>query len=709
MAEQNANNVNITGGTISGVAGFGDVSGPASSTDNAIARFDSTTGKLLQNSVVTVGDTGAVTGVTTFAASTSVTTPIVQATSSAGLALRNSAGTSQISMGAGGGDNVTIAVSTNLNGTNAQIDISPTGTGHVHIKPSGSGAVEIAPTSLGTINNMSIGATTASTGRFSDLTDTGLTATRVTYAGTGGNLVDSANLTFNGTTLVANDLTDSSLTAGRVNYNGTGGNFVDSANLTFDGTTLTAAGLSDSGNLTFTGTGNRIRGDFSNATLANRVAFQTTITNGGTRVNSLPNGTSLNSSFDSYNNSDPTNAAYGRFGVTGATEVTIQSAITGTGTYLPLTMFTGGSEKLRLDTSGNLGIGTSSLSAKLTVNGGTGTSQTRFEVSTTEVQEVITNAAQNAYANRLADAAQHIWKITSTEQMRINSSGAVGIGTSSPQGKLTLSNAGASGLEFFVTAPGGGAGTYIQSFNRSGGVYVDTFYYATAHTWRTSASATSMVLDSSGNVGIGTSSPGAYSNQTTLAINGTTYGRLDLMNGGTVRGYLYGGSIGVTLETGGALPVMFATNGTERMRITSTGDVGIGTSSPSQKLDVNGLARLRFSAGTGAGTWLDTTGNANRYFVGTDSTTESWRIFDSVASAQRIVLDSSGNVGIGATANASALLDVQSTTKGVRMPNMTTTQKNAISSPAAGLMVFDTTLAKLCVYSGSAWQTVTSV
>jgi hypothetical protein len=73
-------------------------------------------------------------------------------------------------------------------------------------------------------------------------------------------------------------------------------------------------------------------------------------------------------------------------------------------------------------------------------------------------------------------------------------------------------------------------------------------------------------------------------------------------------------------------------------------------------------------------------------------------------------IDSSGNVGIGTTSpNASAILDAQSTTKGVRMPNMTTTQKNAISSPAAGLMVFDTTLAKLCVYSGSAWQTITSV
>jgi hypothetical protein len=51
-------------------AASGDVYGPASSTDNAVARFDSTTGKLLQNSVVIVGDTGDVTGVGTLSAAT---------------------------------------------------------------------------------------------------------------------------------------------------------------------------------------------------------------------------------------------------------------------------------------------------------------------------------------------------------------------------------------------------------------------------------------------------------------------------------------------------------------------------------------------------------------------------------------------------------------------------------------------------------------
>jgi hypothetical protein len=58
---------------------------------------------------------------------------------------------------------------------------------------------------------------------------------------------------------------------------------------------------------------------------------------------------------------------------------------------------------------------------------------------------------------------------------------------------------------------------------------------------------------------------------------------------------------------------------------------------------------------------------------------------------------------------ASAQLEIVSTTRGFLPPRMTTTQKNAISSPAQGLMVFDTTLVKLCVYSGTAWETITSV
>lgn len=61
------------------------------------------------------------------------------------------------------------------------------------------------------------------------------------------------------------------------------------------------------------------------------------------------------------------------------------------------------------------------------------------------------------------------------------------------------------------------------------------------------------------------------------------------------------------------------------------------------------------------------------------------------------------------TIDASARVQIDSTTKGFLPPRMTTTQKNAIATPATGLVVFDTTLAKLAVYTGAAWETVTSV
>lgn len=68
------------------------------------------------------------------------------------------------------------------------------------------------------------------------------------------------------------------------------------------------------------------------------------------------------------------------------------------------------------------------------------------------------------------------------------------------------------------------------------------------------------------------------------------------------------------------------------------------------------------------------------------------------------------NVGIGTTSpNANAIVDMTSTTKAFMPPRMTTTQKNAIPSPTSGMMVYDSTLNKLCVYGASSWETITSI
>jgi hypothetical protein len=73
------------------------------------------------------------------------------------------------------------------------------------------------------------------------------------------------------------------------------------------------------------------------------------------------------------------------------------------------------------------------------------------------------------------------------------------------------------------------------------------------------------------------------------------------------------------------------------------------------------------------------------------------------AGIQHFRSNSSGtNIGTGGLV-ASARLSVESTTQGFLPPRMTTAQKNAIASPAAGLMVYDTTLNQMSYYNGTAW------
>ena len=163
----------------------------------------------------------AITGGT--ATLTSLATATVQATNSAGLSLKNSAGTTQVNMGAGGGNNLSLNVSTNINGANAQVDISPTGTGHVHIKPTGSGSIEIAPTNAGTLDNLVIGGVTPQA-----ITGTALNSTSFKLTGTGASpytpfaqTFSSAYTDFNGYQLnyIQNDNNGSSASVDYVAYN----------------------------------------------------------------------------------------------------------------------------------------------------------------------------------------------------------------------------------------------------------------------------------------------------------------------------------------------------------------------------------------------------------------------------------------------------------------------------------------------------------
>jgi hypothetical protein len=409
---------------------------------------------------------------------------------------------------------------------------------------------------------------------------------------------------------------------------------------------------------------------------------------------------------------------------------TITNPVTGTGASGQVAFWNGTSSQTGdnglfwNNTNKRLGIGTNAPLSILDVSETASTAFQRLRTTSTsassdvglKIQDGTTGFTNNdgLYLGR-ASAINYLWTYeneplvfgtNNIERIRLNANGNFGIGTNSPIAQLDVATS---------TSP-----------------IISTCIRTTS----TSASTSVGLRIQDGTTGIGTA-------------DGLYLGRASAIN------YLW------TYETE---PLVFGTSNSERMRLFANGNIGINTTTDAGfRLDVIGTARMGTLRLLNLTDTLEFTNTlvrirrvANRMaFDGFDG----FEFVDSNASASRMrIFGTSGNVliqnggtftdagfrldvngtarfsdkiqfgrvnfstndadgqfrivansiiynssGAASLSSSSAAFELVSTTKGFLPPRMTTTQRNAIASPATGLQVFDTTLNQISYYNGTSW------
>ena len=256
---------------------------------------------------------------------------------------------------------------------------------------------------------------------------------------------------------------------------------------------------------------------------------------------------------------DPTNGVY---------YDAIRFPLSNGGTYEDMAFWTNGSsftEKMRITGGGNVGIGSTAPGMQLDVNGtvratafignGAGLTNLVAEGAAGTNTQVQYNSSGN-----MAGSSNFTFNGTNvgigTVQVASNSYllGNVGIGTTTPQGALVVTN--------------GNVG--IGTWTAAGG---------------------NLIVNGGGNVGIGSAWPGQL-----FDVNG------NMRSVGTNEHYFGSDNANGILNsaaTSGDMRIL--TNSLERMRIVNSGNIGIGSTAPGMQLDVNGTVRATAFIGNGAG------------------------------------------------------------------------------------------------------------
>ncbi|MDE1902166.1 MAG: hypothetical protein KGI37_11105 [Alphaproteobacteria bacterium] len=360
--------------------------------------------------------------------------------------------------------------------------------------------------------------------------------------------------------------------------------------------------------------------------------------------------------------------------------------------------------------AGNVGIGTTAPGKILQVNSSTQYQGVRVSNGTNNVADVVGSSTTNDNGEVVLYSSGSQNAVLAASGSSYFNGGNVGIGTSTPAVKMdiiggaehvggrvgaesTLATAvlpsqgtyigwnenNGYGVSDFMNDPGSGGGGFEFSLFNSSGVFVST----------------PMVIKSSGNIGIGTTSPGAALDVASGSIRVMSS---NTPTSGTGLELYYDGVYGKVLAYNRSSSVYRYLDLNDTMYVTgsSGGSVGIGTTSPSSLLEVNGGSttgtELKIdsssvqagphltisSTGSGGHTWQIISDQA-----GNSSGAGPLEFYDATAGATRMVINTSGSIGIGTT-SPSALLDLTSSQTGynggIYFRNTASGQNFAISS-----------------------------
>jgi hypothetical protein len=376
---------------------------------------------------------------------------------------------------------------------------------------------------------------------------------------------------------------------------------------------------------------------------------------------------------------------------------------------------TSNTERMRISQGGNVGIGTTSINSSLEIYKASGTNYIYLTNGTSGTNNGVVLRFNNIdYMGMIGTFTTGELKVggfnasgyfmtfysNNSERMRLTPSGRLLLGTTTESTYILDAN-GTVRVQ----------GTELRLDNATTGtlnIYSNTpsiqFFSADPTGYRFYRSGTGMIWNSSGSISTQIAGNDAYT--------------LNASSGHIWRTALSGGAALARLTTGGNLIVG-------------------GTTDAGYRADIQGTSRFTgtalFTGNIGGNNWNFDSGNvrwvfgsatnqSSRFFtlINIWSTTAATLAVRNIASqtANSLQIENSsstvlsgfdvnGGLFVGSTSlNASAIIEATSTTKGFLPPRMTNAQMVAIATPAAGLVVYDTTNNKLNVYDGTNWVTL---